>query len=125
MKLTILAVAGALSMIAGAAYAAEGNGDPFPFQGTTQVVASAAANDTGSQSYPSFSGPAVVVTAGGLLPTNGAEGVVQTANSLPRGFERGTVAYAQAQSVNKYLDAQMARAQTNRLAQVQSGQPQG
>ncbi len=125
MKLTILAVAGALSLVAGTAFAGEGNGEPFPFQGTTQVVANAVASDTGSQAYPSSSGLSIVVTAGGTLPTNGSQGAVQTANSLPRGFENGTVAYAQAQSVNRYLVAQAARTQASRLAQVQGGQPRG
>ena len=130
MKLTILAAAGALSMIAGSmipgtAFAGEGNGDPFPFQGTAQVVASGVASETGSQAYPSFTGPSVFVTAGRVLPTNGSQGVVQTANSLPRGFEHGTVAYMQAKSVESYLVAQSARSQASRLAQVQSGQPKG
>ncbi len=130
MKITILAVAGALSLIAGTAFAGEGNGNPFPFQGTAQIVGNSVANDTGSQGTPSFSGPSVVVTAGGTLPTNGSQSVVQTANSLPRGFENGTVAYAQAESVSRYLVAQAARVQTahvqtGRLAQVQSGQPRG
>ncbi len=130
MKITILAVASALSIIAGTAFAGEGNGSPFPFQGTAQIVANSVANDTGSQATPSFSGPSVIVTAGGTLPTNGSQSAVQTANSLPRGFEGGTVAYAQAESVSRYLVAQAAHTQTahvqtGRLAQVQSGQPQG
>lgn len=112
-------------MIAGTAFAGEGNGNPFPFQGTAQVVANSVANDAGSQGYPSYSGSPVIVTAGGTLPTNGSQGAVQTANSLPRGFENGTVAYAQAQSVNRYLVAQAAHAQTGRVAQVQGGQPRG
>jgi len=123
MRVNILAVAGALSIIAGTAFAGEGNGNPFPFQGTAQIVANSVANDTGSQATPSFSGPSVIVTAGGTLPTNGSQSAVQTANSLPRGFENGTVAYAQAESVSRYLVAQATHAQTARLAQVQSGQP--
>ncbi len=125
MKLTILAVAVALSMGAGTAFAAEGNSEPFPYHGPSQVTANLVANDTGSQAYPSFTGPSVVVTAGGTLPTNGSEGIVQTANSLPRGFEDGTVAYAQAQSMDNYLQAQAVRAQASKLAQVHSGRPQG
>ena len=125
MKLTILAVAGALSMAAGAAFAAEGNSEPFPYDGPSQVTSNLLASDTGSQAYPSFTGRSVVVTAGGTLPSNGTQGIVQTANSLPRGFEDGTVAYAQAQSVSNYLQAQAVRAQASKLAQVHSGRPQG
>lgn len=125
MKLTILAVAGALSMVAGTAFAGEGNSEPFPYNGPSQVTSNLLASDTGSQAYPSFTGRSVVVTAGGTLPTNGSEGIVQTANSLPRGFENGTVAYAQAKSIDNYLQAQAVRAQASKLAQAQSGRPQG
>ncbi len=40
------------------------------------------------------------------LPENGQNGPVQTANSLPRGFENGTAAYMTAQSVNRWYAQQ-------------------
>lgn len=54
-----------------------------------------------------------------VLPANGSEGAVQTAASLPSGFSDGTVAYAQAQSVARYLAAR--EAEQARLAAAQRG----
>jgi hypothetical protein len=59
----------------------------------------------GSEAYPAFAAArSTVVTAGDglLLPGNG-DGPVQTAASLPRGAMEGTVAYAQALSVARFL----------------------
>ena len=69
--------------------------------------------DTGSQAYPSIVGRAgsdLPSLAGDVLPTNGSQGVVQTANSLPARFEEGTVAYAQAKSVQNWTVAHNGRA---------------
>ena len=99
-----LAVAGA-----GPAFAGEGNYDPFPpATNGTRVMSSPALADTGSESTPTFNGPSVRITTAGTLPTNGSEGVVQSANSLPTGFENGTAAYEYAQSVNRYFAAKAA-----------------
>ena len=40
------------------------------------------------------------------LPENGQNGPVESANSLPRGFENGTAAYMTAQSVNRWYAQQ-------------------
>ncbi len=131
MKTTLLAAA-ALSLItATTARAGEGNGEPFPFHApgvTTYVPFATYAADTGSAAYPDLAGrSSQVVTAGNsdLLPTVGSEGAVQTANSLPHGFEDGTVALGQAQSVQRYLAQQQAVAQTRtaRMASARSGGP--
>lgn len=64
--------------------------------------------DAGSQSYPDVAGRAgadLPSLAGNVLPTNGSQGIVQTANSLPAHFEDSTVAYAQAQSVQNWMVA--------------------
>ena len=69
--------------------------------------------DTGSQAYPNVVGRAgsdLPSLAGDVLPTNGTQGIVQTANSLPAHFEEGTVAYAQARSVQKWMVAHNQRA---------------
>ena len=94
----------------------EGNGEPFP--GASFAVSAGAmpayANryaqrDVGSEQYPSTVGrPGTNLSAlanDQVLPAQSNEAVVQTANSLPRGFEDGTVAYAQAQSINAWMVA--------------------
>lgn len=68
--------------------------------------------DTGSQAYPNVSGRVgsdLPSLAGDVLPTNGSQGAVQTANSLPTRFEEGTVAYAQATRVNNWMVAHAQR----------------
>lgn len=132
MKTILLAAAAALSLAAAtAAHAQEGAGDPFAFRapGLTAVTPSTYAADTRSAAYPASTGrPSQVVAAGGadLAPATGSEGVVQTANSLPRGFEAGTVTYAQAPSVRRYL-AQPAAGPTrpDRTAQALGGAAHG
>ncbi len=85
MRILFAVAAAAMTLSATAAFAeGEGRGDPFPFR-------------------------APIVTrfvTGGTLPTNGAEGVVQTANSLPAGFEDGTAAYSQFNSTQAFFQAQ-------------------
>ncbi len=115
MKTTLLTAVALFGLALAPALAAEGNGDPFPgnygtITTTTRVLPQVA--DTGSAAYPNFVGrpgsdlPNLV---GEVLPTNGSEGAVQTANSLPRGAEEGTVAYAQARSVNTWMMAHSGR----------------
>ena len=126
MRTTLFAAAAALSLVAAtathAASGGAGNGDPFPFRapGMTVVVNPHSYTDTGSIAYPDLTGrPSQVVTAGspGVVPMTGGQGGVETANSLPRGFQDGTVAYAQQQSVQRYFAAQAA-ARSSRVVQT-------
>lgn len=92
------------------AAAAEGLGNPFPFETTagTRLARQATAPDVGSSQYPDIigrPGSNLPRLAAATLPANGSEGAVQTANSLPLGAEEGTVIYAQAQSVNRWMTA--------------------
>ena len=57
------------------------------------------------------------VMSGQVLPPNGSEGILQTANSLPPGFMIGTPEYAYAQSVQRYFAARAAREMQARAAQ--------
>ncbi len=107
MKSAFLAMVAVFGLTTGAALAAEGNGNPFPFQAPGQVTANPLTSDTGSQAYPNFAvGEPVPVIEGQVLPQNGSEGSVQTANSLPPGFENGTAAYEEAQRVARYFASQ-------------------
>jgi hypothetical protein len=111
MKTMLFAAAVALSLSAGTASAAPPYnvvGNPFPLSApSTSIVATPPASDTGSQAYQG-SGPdhAALVFEGQVLPTNGSNGIVQTANSLPPGFQRGVAAYTQGQSVGRSLQAE-------------------
>lgn len=132
MKTTLIAAAAALSLFTvDAAHAGEGNGEPFPFRapGLMALAApQALAADTGSAAYPDLAGrSSQVVTAGAsLLPATGSKGIVQTANSLPRGAMVGAVAYTQARSVQRYLAQQeVALARPAWTAQAPGSQPRG
>jgi hypothetical protein len=92
-----LIAAAAMSLLAGAAFAGEGNGDPFPFAAPTRPVQTGPLAYHGVPAYQNpypFSVPNVGWNTEAVLPTNGSQGVVQTANSLPAGFANGTTAYA-------------------------------
>ena len=68
------------------------------------------------------------MTVGGpnAVPMTGSQGGVETANSLPRGFQEGTVAYAQARSIQRYFAAQAAHSsRVARTALVPGGTPHG
>lgn len=140
LKSLILAAA-VLSLSTGVALAGEGNGNPFPFS-RGQAIADVPTNViqmTGQTpmmtKMPPNSVPngnsamaaairqyaSVPVTFGDVLPTAGSQAPVQTANSLPRNFEDGTVPYEQAQSVQRYL-AQQSAGQSQR-AYTQAPQP--
>jgi hypothetical protein len=134
MKSLLLATA-ILSLSVGAAFAGEGNGNPFPFAASGAMVADmplTPQQQTGTTPMMTKNPPnsvpqgktamasatrqygSVSFTAGaGVLPTNGSQGAVQTADSLPPGFQNGTVAYEQAASVQRHL-AQQDRAATQR-----------
>ena len=141
MKYLIIA-ASLLSLSAGAAFAGEGQGDPFGYNapgpimtdiptspvqanGQTPLFAKLPPTST-SYGRTTMAGAlrqfeSVPVTSGTVLPSDGSQGEVQSANSLPRGFEQGTVAYEQAQSVQRYL-AQQDQRNAHR-AYAQSPQP--
>ena len=94
--------AAALTLAALPAFAQEGR-DPFAINtpGVTTYVTTQAA-DVGSSAYPSVAGrpgSSLSMLAGDILPVNGSEGLIQTANSLPVGFTDGTVAYASVRPV--------------------------
>ena len=120
MRKMILAAVAAFSLgaatMAPAFAEGEGNGDPFPGAnvGVTNLAGPTYGNrygqrDVGSKQYPSTVGRPGTDLSGlannEVLPAQSNEAPVQTANSLPRGFEDGTVAYAQAQSMNAWMVA--------------------
>ncbi|HYZ63378.1 MAG TPA: hypothetical protein VE650_13075 [Acetobacteraceae bacterium] len=80
------------------AYAAEGNGDPFP---------------------PATDGTQIF--SGGMLPTTGHAGVLQSANSLPPGWANGTAPVQYAQSVNRYFAQQGNGVSSTQTAEVTAG----
>ena len=96
---TILLAAIAMTALALPAFAGEGNGEPFPNYSvipTTTAVLSQPA-DVGSNAYPDVTGrpgASISVASIGIVPDTGSEQPVQTANSLPRGFEQGMPVYA-------------------------------
>lgn len=102
-----------LSLLAGPVLAeSEGNGDPFPFQAGVQATAGRPfATETGSAAYPRITGHSTQPSAlARLEPASGNEAILQTASSLPRGFDNGSVASTQARSVNRYLAGHSERA---------------
>jgi hypothetical protein len=144
MKFLLIA-ASVLTLSAGAAFAGEGNGEPFPLSGG-QAVADVPTNViqmTGQTPMMTKMPPNAVpygrtamatairqytnvpVTTGDVLPTTGSQAPLQTANSLPPNFEDGTVPYEQAQSVDRYVaqhdTGQNARAYTQAPPSVRSG----
>ena len=124
IKIVLAAAAVALSLSAGQAFAeSEGGGDPFLVRAAPQVTKGPAfVADTGTAGYPQLTGNATQPSSlAQLEPAAGSEAPIQTANSLPRGFEEGTVAYAQAQSLNRY----MARVQNARYRNAGIAQPKG
>ena len=112
MKTTLFAAATfALALAAAPAFAGEGNSDPFPYAASGMTVA-AQTGTNAAVSAETFPDPAgrpgsnLAQLADELLPGTTNEAVVQTATSLPRGFEEGTVSQAYVQSVNLYFVAQ-------------------
>ncbi|GAC1343911.1 MAG: hypothetical protein NVSMB18_20580 [Acetobacteraceae bacterium] len=110
MKKTLIAAA-TISLMAGYAFAGEGGGDPFAFRtsGAAVVTAPYAHSPSASQNPFPFTVPSVSWNTVPVLPTNGANAIVQTANSLPVGFENGTPAYEFAQQVQAYWQTQAPR----------------
>lgn len=137
-KINLIAAA-ILALSAGTALAGEGAGNPFPFSAPNGAVADvpvAVQQMTGQTPLLTKNPPNSVpygwrdmttamrqyatapIMGGNVLPTNGSQGAVQTANSLPSGFEAGTVPYEQAQSVQRYLAQQNAGVPHQSYAQV-------
>lgn len=118
MKTTLLATAFALTLAAAApAFAGEGNGNPFPNNAgplaTVATVQPTRVADVGSEALINpvgRPGTQLATLSNEVVPVAGSEALVQTANSLPAGFEVGTVAYARAQSINRYFAEQARRA---------------
>jgi hypothetical protein len=112
-KFTLLAAAALMSFGAAAitpAFAGEGNGDPFPATSfSTTRLPHQVARDVGQNQYPDVVGRAgsnlTTLANDQALPAPGNNQPVQSANSLPRGFEDGTVTYAQAMSVQNWMVA--------------------
>ena len=123
-KIVIAVTVAALSL-ATTAFAGEGQTrdqliPPTPSYGAASPTygfgASVPGVQTGSQQYQAYNpGQPMVAFNNATLPENGQNGPVQTANSLPRGFEDGTPTYMEAQSVNRWF-AQQAE---HRFAQQQ------
>lgn len=85
------------------AFAGEGRGDPFASASggwTTAARLRSVAADVGAeQQYRTSGRPGTdLLLSAELLPVNGSEGVVQTANSVPPKFTDGTVQFAQARN---------------------------
>ena len=116
-----LSIATALAIVAGntAAFANSGDGpqfalpQPVPETGpaTTVVTAAPLARDVDNEGQANFGGQpaAIALNTDGLPPTNGNEGPVQTANSAPRGFEDGTLAWLTAQAVHQAVARALAQ----------------
>ena len=114
-KKIVIAAAGIL--ILSAVQNARADSESYPTGSAQPVYSSPAQVDTGSETYPSsVPGSAVAMTQGPVLATNGGEAIVQTANSLPRGFAVGTPAYEYAQSVQRYYAARAANQRQTQAA---------
>ncbi|HME27115.1 MAG TPA: hypothetical protein VKI44_38305 [Acetobacteraceae bacterium] len=117
----LLSVAGALAIVAcsTAAFADSGDGpqfalpQPVPATGpaTTVMTAAPLATDVGNERPAVFAGqPAEIAqNTDGLLPTNGNEGMVQSANSAPRGFYDGTLPMLTAQAAHPSVSRTLAQ----------------
>ena len=106
MKTVVIVAAGILTL--SAIQNARADSESYPTGSAQPVYSSPAQVDTGSETYPrSLPGSAVSMTQGPVLATNGGEGIVQTANSLPPGFAAGTPAYEYAQSVQRFYAARV------------------
>lgn len=103
MKTLLLAAVAATMFSLPALAGGEGNGDPFPNYDTavtTSVTAPWQRADTGSNAYPSVvgrPGSALTLLTGNIVPDVGSQQPIQTANSLPVGFDRQMPVYARLQ----------------------------
>ena len=127
MKCILFTAVAAFSLAGAPAFAGEGNYDPFPLGGDplvgsvpTRVTEQAGKTPQNTKNPPNATPGGmknapwrgvwpfrdVPVTTGAVLPSNSSNGVVQTANSLPRGWAEGTPAYEYARSVSRHFAAQ-------------------
>ncbi len=97
MRTYILAAILALSAapFSTAAFAGEGQGNPFPFRATSPVTAQIAV-DTGTEQTPAFGRTFGTVEAGGIELPNGTNAPVESANSLPLHALDGTAEHLRA-----------------------------
>ncbi len=104
----------------------EGNGDPFPFHAAAQATSgSPFVSETWTDSHPRATGNTVQASSlAALEPAAGSEAPVHTAQSLPSGFGRGTVAYAQAASLSRFL-ARSGSGQGSHYLMVGTARPGG
>ena len=118
MRYILLSSAIALSLSTTAAFAAEGNGDPFPFRApgvTTTVTGTKLLADQPDNPF-GYKAPGQVVTSqqsGAMMPSVGSEGAVQSANSLPAGFGDNTSQFAQRRPASPAATAQRAHSSTH------------
>lgn len=93
MKSIFIATIAVLGLGISGAHAGEGRGDPFGLdRANLAVVANPVSVQTGQAAYPTFSRRTrVAVTAGGMVPTKGSQGIVESPNSLPSAPEIGGV----------------------------------
>jgi hypothetical protein len=102
MKLTIIATAVALALSGCAgndqlATAYTGS-DAYPDPVSRPLYAQQVLSDTGSENGPTFGPGKTQIVSGdsGLLPENGSDGIIQSANSVPASTIYGTTAFANA-----------------------------
>jgi hypothetical protein len=111
-KLAMAVLAAAIGPVTTAAFAGPPynvDGNPFPFSAPPTTMTAPSSVDTGSQAYPS-SGPSRIMPRieGQMMPTYGSEGIVQSTNSAPPGFDNGTPASAQDLSLDQYRRKEIA-----------------
>lgn len=118
----------AVVLSAGQVFAeSEGNGDPYPFRTAAQATGGRPfASETWTDAHPQATGNTVQVSSlAALEPAAGSEAPVHTAQSLPIGFGRGTVAYAQAASLSRFLASRGGGGQGGRYLAVGAARPGG
>lgn len=98
----------------------EGNGDPFPFYAAAQATGgSPFVSEAWADSHPLATGNTVQASSlAALEPAAGSEAPVHTAQSLPIGFGRATVAYVQAASLSRFLASGGGGGQASRILTV-------
>ena len=103
MRFILFAATIAAGLSAHAAYAGEGNGDPFPFRapGVTTTFSGYKALPPGLDDPFPYRSPGQAVSQvdrDRMVPAPGSQAPVQSANSLPVGFEDGPASvYARSQ----------------------------
>ncbi len=98
-RLIAAAAAAALCLSAGAASAGEGAGEPFPYRATgftTNLQGMKRLPPGLDDPFPFRAGSQTLSQAASeqILPPNGAQGTVESANSLPVGAGMGAVAFS-------------------------------